>query len=84
VKQEIFEGNWEEIMQHASELAGQSVRLTILTAETANLPVEENLGKLLQKRVGQVHFQPSNLSERTGEAFPIYRIYGSQPFEVVP
>jgi hypothetical protein len=39
------------------------------TTETANLPVEENLGKLLQGRVGQVHFQPSNLSERTGEAF---------------
>ncbi len=67
--QQIFEGTWEEILQHASELAGQRVRLTILTAETANLPVEENLGKLLQGRVGKVYFEPSNLSEHTGEAF---------------
>ncbi len=47
--QQIFEGTWEEILQYASELAGQRVRLTILTAETANLPVEENLGKLLHQ-----------------------------------
>ncbi|WP_199341776.1 hypothetical protein [Nostoc punctiforme] len=67
--QQVFEGTWEEILQHGSELAGQRVRLTILTSETASQPVEENLGKLLQGRVGKVHFQPSNLSEHTGEAF---------------
>jgi hypothetical protein len=69
MKQQVFEGTWEEMMQHTSELAGQRVRLTILTTETANLPAEENLGKLLQGRVGQVHFQRSNLSEHTGESF---------------
>ncbi|QLE56222.1 hypothetical protein [Nostoc sp. TCL26-01] len=67
--QQIFEGTWEEILQHATEFAGQRVRLTILTTETASQPVEENLGKRLQGRVGKVHFQPSNLSEFTGEAF---------------
>lgn len=69
MEQQVFEGTWEEILQHASKLTGQRVRLTILNSETANQPVTENLGKLLQGRVGRVNFQPSNLSERTKEAF---------------
>jgi hypothetical protein len=69
MKQKILEGTWEEILLHASELSGQRVRLTILTDPVSSRPLTESLDKLLQGRVGRVCFQPSNLSERTGQAF---------------
>lgn len=69
MEQRIFKGTWEEILLHTSELAGQRVRLTILTDETSNSSTTESLDKLLHLRVGRVHFQPSNLSENIGSAF---------------
>ena len=69
MEQQIFEGTWEQILQHGSALTGKRVRLILLTSETANEPVTDNLDQVLQGRVGRVNFQPSNLSERTEEAF---------------
>jgi hypothetical protein len=68
MEQPTFEGTWEEILLHSSELAGQRVRLTVLTNEVSS-QTTNTLDKLLLGRVGRVNFQPSNLSERTGEAF---------------
>ncbi|MEH1998200.1 MAG: hypothetical protein V7L00_05530 [Nostoc sp.] len=69
MEQQTFEGTWSEILLRASELAGRRVRLTILTNETSSDPSTDTLDKSLQGRVGKVNFQPSNLSERTREAF---------------
>ncbi|MEH2046742.1 hypothetical protein [Nostoc sp.] len=69
MEQQTFEGTWEEILLRASELSGRRVRLTILTNETSSYPSTDTLDKSLQARVGQVNFQPSNLSELTKEAF---------------
>ncbi|WP_373530263.1 hypothetical protein [Nostoc sp.] len=69
MEQQTFEGTWEEILLRTSELTGRRVKLIILTNETPSDASTDTLDKLLQGRVGQVNFQPANLSERTSEAF---------------
>lgn len=69
MEQQTIEGTWEEILEHNAELAGQRVRLTILPDKSANSSAIETLDQKLKGRVGRVHFQPSDLSERVGEAF---------------
>jgi len=69
MEQQTIEGTWEEILEHNAELAGQRVRLTILPDKSANYSAKETLDQKLKGRVGTVHFQPSDLSERVGEAF---------------
>ncbi|MFM6058546.1 MAG: hypothetical protein ACKPBT_10245 [Microcystis aeruginosa] len=69
MEQQTIEGTWEEILQHSAELAGQRVRLTILPDKSTNSSTTETLDQKLKGRVGRVHFQPSDLSERVGEAF---------------
>lgn len=64
-----LEGTWEEILQHSAQLAGHRVRLTILPDQSLNSPTTETLEQKLKGRVGRVYFQPSDLSERVGEAF---------------
>lgn len=68
---QVFEGTWEEIALHAAELAGRRVRLTVLSDERSENTIvsEKSLDKMLQGRVGNVHFHPSNLSENTGKSF---------------
>jgi hypothetical protein len=69
MEQRTFEGTWEEILLHAPELAGRRIKLTVLTNEDPNHQSTNTLDKLLEGRVGRVRFQPSDLSDRTGEAF---------------
>lgn len=69
MEQQTLEGTWEEILQHSAELAGQRVRLTILPHQSSNSPTTPTLDQRLKGRVGRVNFQPSDLSERVGEAF---------------
>lgn len=69
MEQQTFEGTWEEILLHASEFAGKRIKLTVLSDETAEHSDLCSLTKLLEGRVGQVSFHPSDLSEHTGEAF---------------
>jgi hypothetical protein len=61
---QTIEGTWEEILQYATQLSGQQVRLTILTPAAP-----ATLDQLLTDRVGTVSFEPSNLSERTHDAY---------------
>lgn len=68
MEQRSFEGTWEEILRYAPELAGQRVKLTVLSNESATQN-ETTLDKALQGRVGQVQFQPSNLSTHTKQVF---------------
>lgn len=69
MKQRTFEGTWEEILLHASELIGQRVKLTVLSADEPELQQPVTLDQLLQGKLGRVRFQPPNLSTRTKEAF---------------
>ena len=69
MEQQTLEGTWEEILQHSAELAGQRVRLTILPNQSSNSSTTLTLDQKLTGRVGRVNFQPSDLSERVGEAF---------------
>jgi hypothetical protein len=63
---QTIEGTWEEILQYAPQLSGQSVRLTILTP----IPTPSTtLDQLLKNRVGEVSFEPTDLSERTHDAY---------------
>ena len=69
MEQQTLEGTWEEILQYSAELAGQRVRLTILSHQSSNSPTTQTLDQRLKGKVGRVNFQPSDLSERVGEAF---------------
>jgi hypothetical protein len=69
MEQRTFEGTWEEILLYASELAGRRVKLTVLPNKNLSSQSTTTLDQVLKDRVGRVYFQPSNLSERTGEAF---------------
>ncbi|NER00237.1 MAG: hypothetical protein F6K30_26655 [Cyanothece sp. SIO2G6] len=69
MEQQTFEGTWEEILQYAPELAGQRVRLTVLSPATSQSEQRVTLDQTLQGRIGRVRFLPSNLSTRTKEAF---------------
>ncbi len=69
MEQQTLEGTWEEILQHSAELAGQRVRVTVLPDQTSNSSTTLTLDQKLKGRVGRVNFQPSDLSERVGEAF---------------
>ena len=64
MQNQILEGTWEEILRYAPQLSGQNVRLTILTQPSTN-PVF--LDQLLKNRVGEVSFDPTDLSDRTYE-----------------
>ncbi len=82
MEQRSFEGTWEEILRHAPELVGRRVRLTVLSNESSQSQNGATLDQVLKGRVGQVQFQPSNLSTRTKEAFTDllvekYRLPGS-------
>jgi hypothetical protein len=45
-----LEGTWEEILTHASELAGQRVRLTVLPSETDGTPTPKSTPTLAERR----------------------------------
>lgn len=82
MEQQTFEGTWEEILLHASELVGRRVKLTVVDSESPKPPTANTLDKRLQGRVGRVHFQPSDLSERTGDAFADLMVAKHKPSEL--
>jgi predicted RNA-binding protein len=64
---QTFEGTWEEIVEHAAELAGRRVRVTVVEDQAT---VKPRLDQLMAGYVGSVSSdQPHNLSERTEEVF---------------
>lgn len=62
MQNQILEGTWEEILRYAPQLSGQNVRLTILP-QTSKTTL--SLDQLLKNRVGEVSFEPIDLSDRT-------------------
>lgn len=64
---QTFEGTWEEIVEHAAELAGRRVRVTVVEDSSGGKP---GLEELMAGYVGSVSSEPPhNLSERVEEVF---------------
>ena len=64
---QTFEGTWEEIVEHAAELTGRRVRVTVVENPSEGKP---SLEELMSGYVGSVSSeQPHNLSERVEEVF---------------
>lgn len=54
--EQTFEGTWEEVVQHADELAGKHVRVTVLVEAPAvqpNLAMQEALRKVAARNHGK-------------------------------
>ena len=66
MQNQILEGTWEEILRYAPQLSGHNVRLTILPQPTTTTV---SLAQLLKNRVGEVSFEPTDLSDRTHETY---------------
>jgi hypothetical protein len=78
MSQQVLEGTWEEVLQHADELSGRRVRLTVLD-EPARQPgtgpsIEERpLSELLEGLVGAIdsrepYAPPKRKQDAFGEA----------------
>ena len=73
--QQVLEGTWEEIVQHAEELSGKRVRLTVLDKSTQqraeNHPIEERpLSELLEGLIGLIDSsEPSTAFPRKRSAY---------------
>jgi hypothetical protein len=72
MSQQVLEGTWEEIMQHAEELSGKHVRLTIVDEFSRQpgdgLPIEERpLSELLEGLIGVID------SREPSPPFPVNR-----------
>jgi hypothetical protein len=73
MSQQVLEGTWDELAEHADELRHhKNLRLII---EPDDEPkdesngVQQTLAERFAGRVGQCSFEPSDLSERTGEVY---------------
>jgi hypothetical protein len=75
VSQQVLEGTWEEILQHAEELSGKHVRLTIVDESSVQpgdeLPIEERpLSELLEGLIGAIDSrEPFTPPKRKRDAF---------------
>jgi uncharacterized heparinase superfamily protein len=52
MEQRTFEGTWEDLLLHATELAGQRVRLTVLAPKDLKPQQPVTLDRILSGRVG--------------------------------
>ena len=75
MSQQVLEGTWEEIMQHAEELSGKHVKLTIVDESSRQpgdeLPIEERpLSELLEGLIGAIDSrEPFTPPKRKRDAF---------------
>ena len=75
MSQQVLEGTWEEIVQHAEELSGKLVRLTVLDQAThqrgEQRSIEERpLSELLEGLIGVIDSsEPSPASSRKRSAY---------------
>ncbi len=76
----ILEGTWEELQSHEAELSGRRVRLIVIdndqdaagvptgTNESSS-PKERTLAEVFAGRIGNVSFDPPDLSENVEQEF---------------
>jgi hypothetical protein len=62
--QQIYEGTWEEIAQHASELVGRRVRLTVLE-ESAQIEPNRAMLEALRKVSERAKNMPTSSDAET-------------------
>lgn len=87
MKQQIFEGTWEEMAIHAEELSGRRVRITVLNdQETPTL--DQTLSELLEAaetlELEEQQLMPLDLSKNIGKAFTdlVVEKYKKQEFNL--
>ena len=84
--QQVLEGTWEEIVQHADELSGKLVRLTVLDKSMdqrgENHPIEERpLSERLEGLIGVIDSSepsPAFLRKRNAYGEAIIEKFGKQ------
>ena len=69
MEQRTFEGTWEEIVSHGSELAGRKVRLTVLYEPGSPVMLDRTLAHLIEDAEQLVGTLPAKLPTRTADAW---------------
>ena len=79
--EEVLEGTWEEIAQHADELAGKRVRLTVLDEAPAVRPNEAMLAALraIEERSKDMPFTSGEDTQRLLREARAGAMYGYDP-----
>ena len=66
-----YEGTWEEILTHTSELRGKKVKLTVIDdTEQPQIKVEsKSLSEVLKGKIGIIEGASPELSQNTGQQY---------------
>jgi hypothetical protein len=81
--EEMFEGTWEEVVEHAAELAGKHVRVTVLADAPVvqpNLAMQEALRKVAARNQGKPLTSSTDTQQMLREA-RAGRMWGYEPAE---
>ncbi len=81
--EQTFEGTWEEVVQHADELTGKQVRVTIVEQAPAvqpNLVMQEALRKVAARNQGKPLTSGADTQRLLREA-RAGRMWGYEPVE---
>jgi hypothetical protein len=65
MEQETLEGRWEDILLHASQLAGKRVRVTVIEGKGPTRPNEAMIAALDRVRERARQTQPSGSTEES-------------------
>jgi hypothetical protein len=65
----VLEGTWEEVSQHAGDLAGKRVKVLVYPQAHGEAEQPDSLAELLAGRIGRFSFGPKNLARNHREHF---------------
>ncbi len=83
MSEQIFEGTWEEVVQHSEELAGKHVRVTVieeLPTVQPNLAMQEALRKVAERNQGKPLTSGEDTQRMLREA-RAGKMWGYEPIE---
>ena len=83
MSEQIFEGTWEEVVQHSEELAGKHVRVTVIEEPPTvqpNLAMQEALRKVAERNQGKPLTSGEDTQRMLREA-RAGRMWGYEPIE---
>lgn len=71
MKQTNYEGTWEEILTHTSELKGKKVKLTVIddTEQHQTKAESKSLSEVLKGKIGIIEGASPELSQNTGQQY---------------
>jgi hypothetical protein len=83
MSEQIFEGIWEEVVQHSEELAGKHVRVTVIEEQPTvqpNLAMQEALRKVAERNQGKPLTSGEDTQRMLREA-RAGKMWGYEPIE---